>query len=236
MSGRLSGRRALITGASRGLGAALAATFAAEGARLALTATARDHLTPVVRRIADGGHEALALELDLRDTAAIARCAEEVIAGFDGPDVIVVSAGLLGYRGPLLECPPAVWDDVNAVTIDGTFHLLRALVPAMPDGGTIILVTSGAAGRADWAAYGVSRAALNAMAGMLRAELADRRIRVVAVNPGPARTRMRADAYPDEDPSTVPEPAELTEAFVAIIAGDDPGPLVDVPAWRDATA
>lgn len=236
MNGRLDGRRVLITGASRGLGAALAASFANEGARLALTATARDNLAPVIREIADAGHEALAIELDLRDPGAIAARAEDVTAGLGGLDVIVANAGQLGYRGPLLDCPPGVWDDVTAVTVDGTFHLLRALVPAMSDGGTIILVTSGAAGRPDWGAYGVSRAALNAMAEMLRAELADRDIRVVAVNPGPARTQMRADAYPDEDPETVPEPSELTEAFLVVITGDDPGPFLDVPAWRGERA
>lgn len=232
MSPRLAGRRALITGASRGLGAALAAAFAAEGARLALTATARDHLAPVIRELADGGHEALALAVDLRDPGAVEDAAGELLAQLGGVDVIVANAGLLEYRGPLLDCPPAVWDDVNAVTIDGTFHLLRALVPSMSDGGAIILVTSGASGRPGWGPYGVSRAALDAIAGMLRSELADRGIRVVAVNPGPARTQMRADAYPEEDPATVPEPSELTGAFVAIAAGEDPGPRVEVPEWR----
>ena len=231
MSDRLAGRRALITGASRGLGAALASAFAAEGAHLALTATARDHLAPVIRDLADAGHEALALELDLRDPTTVAGVAEDAVTGLGGVDAIVVNAGLLGYRGPLLSCPPEVWDDVTTVTIDGTFHLLRALVPAMEDGGALVLVTSGAAGRPDWAAYGVSRAALNAMASMLRVELADRGIRVVAINPGPARTRMRADAYPGEDPATVPEPAELAAPFVAVAAGDDPGPFVEVPDW-----
>ena len=232
MTTRLAGRRILITGASRGVGAAVAASFAAEGAHLALTATARDHLAPVIRDIGETGREALALGVDLRDPMAIAAVARETLAGLGGLDVIVVNAGLLGYRGPLLDCPPGVWDDVLAVTVDGTFHLLRALVPEMEDGGAIILVTSGAAGRPGWGAYGVSRAALNAQAEMLRAELADRDIRVVAVNPGPARTQMRADAYPDEDPRTVPEPAELTGAFLAIAAGGDPGPFVEIPEWR----
>lgn len=231
MSDRLQGQRVVITGASRGFGAALAIAFAAEGARLALTATDRDHLTPVVRALADSGHEAIALEMDLRKRDSIDRACATALDELGGIDVVIANAGLLEYRGPLLDCPPEIWDDVTSVTVDGTFSLLRALVPSMGDGGAIINVTSAAAGRADWAAYGVSRLALNGITQILREELAGRNIRVVAVNPGPVRTEMRAAAYPDEDPATVAEPSERVEPFLAIAAGADPGWFVEASEW-----
>ena len=101
----------------------------------------------------------------------------------------------------------------------------------MSHGGAIVNVTSGAAGRPTWGAYGISKLALDGITGMLREELADRAIRCVAVNPGPARTAMRAGAYPDEDPATVPHPSSLVEPFIAIAAGADPGPHVEAAQW-----
>lgn len=101
----------------------------------------------------------------------------------------------------------------------------------MPVGAAIVNVTSGAAGRAGWGAYAISKLAVNALTDMLREELADRRIRCVAVDPGAMRTPMRATAYPEEDPATLPTPAERVAAFVAIGAGVDPGPRVRAAAW-----
>ncbi len=101
----------------------------------------------------------------------------------------------------------------------------------MADEGCIINVTSGAAGRAGWGAYAVSKLGLEGVTTMLREELADRRIRCVAVNPGPVRTEMRAAAHPGEDPATVPHPSTVVEAFIAIAAGADPGPRIDAAQW-----
>jgi NAD(P)-dependent dehydrogenase (short-subunit alcohol dehydrogenase family) len=119
-----------------------------------------------------------------------------------------------------------------AVNVTGLLALTKAVVPGMSDGGAIINVTSGAAGRPMWGAYSISKLAVDGITGMLRRELADRRIRCVAVNPGPARTEMRAAAYPDEDPRTVPRPSALVGPFVAIAAGADPGPHVEASEWR----
>jgi NAD(P)-dependent dehydrogenase (short-subunit alcohol dehydrogenase family) len=96
----------------------------------------------------------------------------------------------------------------------------------------VVNVTSGAAGRATWGAYAVSKLAIDGITGMLRRELAPRGLRCVAINPGPARTAMRAAAYPDEDPATVPHPSSLAEPFIAIAAGADPGPHVEASEWR----
>lgn len=172
------------------------------------------------------------MALDLADPATVDAAARAVSDALGGVDVLVNNAGLLGVRASLGDYPQDVWDRVMTVNLTGTLRFTRALLPAMADDGAIINVTSGAAGRPGWGAYGISKLALEGITDMLRAELADRRIRCVAINPGPARTDMRAAAYPQEDPATVPHPDSLVAAFVAVAAGADPGPRVEAAGWR----
>jgi NAD(P)-dependent dehydrogenase (short-subunit alcohol dehydrogenase family) len=127
-----------------------------------------------------------------------------------------------------------VWDRVMAVNVTGTLRLTQAVLPAMSEGGAVVNVTSGAAGRATWGAYGVSKLALDGVTAMLREELAPRGIRCVGVNPGGTRTEMRAAAYPDEDPATLPHPSSRIAPFIAVLAGDDPGPHVEAAQWTGA--
>lgn len=222
---RLVGSRVVITGASRGVGRALAEAFALEGAELVLTATTETH----VAALAESLH-ARPVELDLRDPESIDAAAQA--ATMFGPiDVLVNNAGVLGVRAPLSDYPMDLWREVMAISVDGTLQLTQALLPDVADGGAIINVTSGAAGRPMWGAYGVSRLAVNGMTQMLRAELAARRIRCVAINPGGVRTQMRANAYPDEDPARVPHPSERMEPFIAVAAGEDPGWFVEAKDW-----
>ncbi len=224
MSGRLEGVRALVTGASRGMGRAVAGAFVAEGARVIVTARRLDHL-------GRHGDQVRALALDLAEAASVDRAADAALRVWDGLDVLVNNAGLLGERASLAAYPTETWERVMAVNVSGTLRLTQRILPGLADGGAIINVTSGAAGRAGWGAYSVSKLALDGITGMLRAELADRRIRCVGINPGPARTRMRAAAYPQEDPATVPDPADLVAPFVAVAAGADPGAHVEAARW-----
>lgn len=229
---RLSGTRALVTGASRGIGRAVAEAYAAEGVEVAVTATDLMHLDSVVRVCEAAGTPVHPFALDLADSAAPSRVGAGVLARLGGLDVLVNNAGLLGVKAPLAESPPDVFERVLDVSVVGPLRLLQAVLPGMTDGGAIINVTSGAAGRAGWGAYGVSRLAINGMTGMLRTELEDRRIRAVAINPGPARTTMRAEAYPEEDPQTVPAPGSLMGPFLAVAAGEDLGPeVVEASQW-----
>jgi len=232
VAGRLEGRRIVLTGASRGLGRALAEAFAREGARQVLTATRSAGLASALRACADAGGEAHGVELDLGDLASVDRAAAESVAALGRVDVLVNNAGLLGERGELAEYPIELFERVMAVNVTGTLRLTQAVLPAMADGGAIVNVTSGAAGRATWGAYAVSKLAVEGITGMLRRELAPRGVRCVAINPGPARTAMRAAAYPGEDPATVPHPSALVEPFIAIAAGADPGPHVEASEWR----
>jgi NAD(P)-dependent dehydrogenase (short-subunit alcohol dehydrogenase family) len=213
------------------VGRAVAEAFAAEGARLVVTATRREHLDALVGRVGATGGEAHALALDLGDRAAVRAAAAEALAVLGRVDVLVNNAGLLGERRPLAEYPLDLWERVMAVNVTGTLALIQGVLPGMSHGSAIVNVTSGAAGRPHWGAYSISKLALDGITGMLRQELADRAIRCVAVNPGPARTAMRARAYPDEDPATVPHPSSLVEPFIAIAAGADPGPHVEAAQW-----
>ena len=172
------------------------------------------------------------MELDLGDPASVDRAAAEGVAALGRVDVLVNNAGLLGERSELAEYPIELFERVMAVNVTGTLRLTQAVLPAMADGGAIVNVTSGAAGRATWGAYAVSKLAVDGITGMLRRELAPRGVRCVAINPGPARTAMRAAAYPGEDPATVPHPSALVEPFIAIAAGADPGPHVEASEWR----
>lgn len=220
-----------MTGASRGLGRALAEGFAAEGARLVVTATALERLEGTLSRLHEAGAEADGVALDLAVPASVEAVARETLAVLGRVDVLVNNASRLGERVALADYPQDVWDAVLATNLTGTLALTRELLPGMSHGGAVINVSSGAAGRAGWGAYAVSKLALDGATAMLREELADRAIRCVAVNPGPMRTAMRAAAYPDEDPATVPHPSRVVEPFLAIAAGADPGPRIDAAQW-----
>lgn len=220
-----------MTGASRGLGRALAEGFAAEGARIVATATTVRRLEGTMARLRERGADAHAVPLQLGDRASVAEAAAQAIAVLGRVDVLVNNASLLGERTGLADHPMDVFADVMAVNVTGTVAFTQALIPAISHGGAIIMVTSGASGRAGWGAYGVSKLAIDGVTGMLREELRDAAIRTVAVNPGPLRTTMRAAAYPSEDPATVPHPSSVVEAFIAIAAGADPGPIVAAPEW-----
>jgi NAD(P)-dependent dehydrogenase (short-subunit alcohol dehydrogenase family) len=233
-SRRLEGLRIVVTGASRGLGRAIAEGFAAEGARLVVTATTEGHLASicdVLKRASAGAPIALALDLSEPETCA--RAADEAVAALGRIDALVNNAAVLGPHLPLAEYPIDELDRVMRTNLLGTLAFTQELLPAMVDGGSIINVTSNAAGRAGWGGYSLSKLAINGLTEMFREELADRSIRCVSVNPGPTRTRMRAQAHPHEDPSTVPHPRALVEPFIAIAAGADPGPLVQAAQWTN---
>jgi NAD(P)-dependent dehydrogenase (short-subunit alcohol dehydrogenase family) len=221
MSGRLDGRRTLITGASRGIGAAVAKRFAAEGAQVVLAARTVGGLEEVDDAIRGAsGAAATLVPVDLRDIDQIDAIGRAIYERFGGLDVLVGNAGLLGTLSPIAHTDPAVWDEVMAVNVTANYRLIRGLDPLLRAGsaGRAIFVTSGAAHAATayWGAYAVSKAALEMMVKTYAAEVARTRVRVNLLNPGPIRTAMRAHAFPGEDPMTLRPPEAIAETFVAL--------------------
>jgi NAD(P)-dependent dehydrogenase (short-subunit alcohol dehydrogenase family) len=217
---RLKDRIALITGASCGLGGAIALAFAREGAHVILLARGMTMLGRVDDDIRAAGGTASLIPLDLTDGAAIDALGPSLYERFGKLDVLVGSAAILGALSPLPHIASDHWDRVFAVNVTANWRLIRTLDPLLrrSDAGRVIFVTSGVArsARAYWAPYSISKAALEALARTYANETADTPIKVNLVDPGALATRMRAEAYPGEDPATLRKPEEVTGIFVRL--------------------
>ena len=205
----LAGRVALVTGASRGIGAEVARTFARAGATVVTVARDAEALEARRAEIESEGGRAVPVAVDLSrsDGTAEAALMAEIERQGGQLDILVLNAALLGELEPLAALNSKVWDEVIAVNLTAPFRLLRLLHPflAFSDAGRCIFVTSGAArgAHADWSAYAASKAGLEAM---MRAYAAENRkfgLKINAVDPGAMPTGMRASAFPDEDPRSV---------------------------------
>ena len=220
MSQRLKDRIALITGASRGLGAAVAKRFAAEGAHVILIARTVGGLEEVDDAIKAIGGSATLVPLDLRQGETIDGLAAPLLQRFGRIDALVGNAGILGLLTPLGHYPPNDWEEVFKVNVHANWRLIRAIDPLLraSDAGRAIFVTSGITRRsiAYWGAYAASKTALESLALTYAAETVTTNVKVNLINPGPTRTHMRAEAFPGEDPETLASPDDLTDAFVAL--------------------
>jgi NAD(P)-dependent dehydrogenase (short-subunit alcohol dehydrogenase family) len=218
------GTSILITGASRGLGAALARELGRAGHRLALVARGGEALAAVAAEIRAAGGEAHALPGDVGDKRDAHRLAGAAAALIGPIDVVVHNASTLGPVPllPLLETDCEELERVLAVNLVGPFRLTKIVAGAMAlrGHGLIVHVSSDAAIAAypGWGAYGVSKAAQDHLGRILAAELADTGVRVVSVDPGEMDTRMHADAMPDADPTTLSAPANVARRLAAVIA------------------
>ena len=218
----LRGKVAMITGASRGLGRALTLAFAEEGANLVITSRNADSLDPVAEEVEDAGVEVLAIPADVSRSTDGEKLVGTAVERFGKIDVLINNAGLLGPRVPIVEYPEDEWRRVLEANLTGPFLLSKAVVPHMPEVGSIINVTSGVSieGRPRWGAYSVSKFGVEGLTQILAAELKERSIRANSVDPGSMRTEMRASAYPDEDPMTLITPKENTAVFL-YLASDE---------------
>jgi NAD(P)-dependent dehydrogenase (short-subunit alcohol dehydrogenase family) len=217
---RLSGRVAVITGASRGIGAAVAKRFAAEGAHVVLVARTVGGLEELDDAIKSAGGSATLVPLDLREFDKVDALGPSLYQRFGKLDILVGNAGLLGSLGPLSHHDAKLWDEVLAVNVTANWRLIRTLEPLLrrAEAGRAIFVTSGAAHKAlpFWGAYSTSKAALEAMVKSWAAELAKTPVRINLLSPGPIRTSMRAHAFPGEDPASLRAPEEITNLFVEL--------------------
>jgi len=220
--GRLTDRLVLITGASRGIGAAVAKRFAEEGAHLILVARTSGGLEAVDDAIrAAGGQPATLVPLDLRSLDAVDELAGVIAERFGRLDVLVGNAGILGGLGPVAHTETRVWADVFAVNVLANQRLLRAFDPLLrqSESGRAVFTTSGMAQKnvAYWGAYAASKAALDAMVLTYAAEMARSSVRINLVDPGVVRTQLRRQAFPGELAESVPAPETVTELFLTAV-------------------
>jgi len=220
VAGALQDRIALITGASRGIGRAVAERFAAEGAHVIGLARSESGLVELDDAIRALGGSATMVPMDLTNGEAIDRLGGTLAERYGRLDVLVGNAGLLGVLGPLSHIRPHVWDRVVEVNLTANWRLIRSLDPLLrqSDAGRAIFVSSGVAHRprAYWGVYAVTKAALEMLAGIYAEEAATSALRVNMVDPGATRTQMRATAMPGEDPMTLPAPEDITDVFVEL--------------------
>jgi NAD(P)-dependent dehydrogenase (short-subunit alcohol dehydrogenase family) len=218
----LRGKVVMITGASQGLGKALTLACAEEGANLVISSRDAGSLDPVAEEAEGSGVKVLAIPGDISRSTHVEMLVEAALERFGRIDVLVNNAGLLGPRVPIEEYPEDEWRKVLEANLTGPFLVARAVIPYMPEGGSIVNVTSGVSieGRPRWGAYSVSKFGVEGLTQILAAELEERGIRVNSVDPGGMRTQMRAAAYPDEDPNTLVTPEENTAVFL-YLASDE---------------
>ena len=226
MSGqRLKDRIALITGASRGIGRATALHLAREGAHVLLLARTQKLLEEVDDEIKTFGGKVSLIPLDLTDGKKIDALGPTLYERFGRLDVLVGNAAILGGLRPLAHISSETWDRVLNINVTANWRLIRTLDPLLrrADAGRVIFVTSSGvarSGRAYWAPYSVSKAALETLAKTYANETADSAIKVNVVDPGATATGMRAEAYPGEDQTTLRTPEEVAEIIVQLAMPD----------------
>jgi len=227
-TGVLAGRICLVTGASRGIGRAIALRYAREGADLILTARtvgALEELDDEIRAI--NGKTSLLVPMDLRNFDTIDQLGAGLYERYGKVDVLVGNAGILGQMSPLTHTEPKAWQEVIDVNLTANWRLIRSIDPLLRQSaaGRAIFVSSGVARdvRAYWGAYAVSKAALEMLVGIYAKEIQQSKVRANLIDPGRTRTRMRAAAYPGEDPQTLRAPEEIMEPFVRLARADYTG-------------
>jgi len=221
---KLTGKVALITGGSRGIGKAVASAYARQGARVFICARGEVDLARTVSEVRNTGGTIDGLAGDIGNPEDARRIVGAAVERYGAVHVLVNNASLLGPRVTIAEYPIADWEAVMRVNLTAVFLLtqqaLRVMIPQRQ--GSIINVSSGVGriGKARWGAYACSKAGLEGFTQVLADELRDCGIRVNSVNPAATRTEMRARAYPDEDPMKLPAPEEIMPIFL-YLASDE---------------
>ena len=215
---KLLGKVALITGGSRGIGRAIAAAYADQGAQVFICGRDPTEINRAVAEIRQSGGIIDGAAGDIGNATDVRRIVAAALAKFAAIDILVNNAGILGPRVALADYPLAEWEEVLRINLNGLFFISREVLPVMlaRQGGSIINLTSGVGrlGKARWGAYAVSKAGLEGFTQVLADEVKARGVRVNSVNPAPTRTGMRAAAYPQEDPATLPTAESILPIFI----------------------
>jgi NAD(P)-dependent dehydrogenase (short-subunit alcohol dehydrogenase family) len=241
LSSPLCSRIALVTGASRGIGRAVALELARAGAHVIALARTQGALEFLDDEIQKSGGSATLVPCDLADFAALDRLGASIFERWGRLDIFVGNAGVLGPLTPLAHVDPKEWDKVMTVNVTANWRLIRSLdLPLrLSEAARVVFVTSGTAHRATmkpyWGPYAISKAALEALARTYAAECANvTNVKVMLANPGRLRTAMRAAAMPGEDPATLRTPAEFASKLLALCAPNwsESAKLYDFPTDR----
>jgi NAD(P)-dependent dehydrogenase (short-subunit alcohol dehydrogenase family) len=220
----LAGRVALITGASRGIGRATSVRLAALGAHVVLASRTQGGLEELDDEIRAGGGEATLLPIDLRQADSIDPIGPSIHGRFGRLDILVHNAGALGKLTPVGHIRPEDFAECVAVNLAATYRLIRSCAPvlAASDAGRAVFVTSSVARspQAYWGGYAATKAGMEALVRCWADEVEQTALRVNLFDPGRTATRMRAQAFPGEDPNTLPTPEEVSAPLVALCLPD----------------
>jgi len=237
MSGKLEGKIALITGASRGIGAAVALRYAKEGAHVILVARTVGGLEELDDQIKAVGGQATLVPMDLLKADMIDALGGTIAQRFGRLDILVGNAGMLGNLGPVPHADPVVWDKTIALNLTANYRLIRSFDPLLRASkqGRAIFVTSGAASNntAYWGPYAASKAGLEALIKTYAAEVEKTPIRVNLVDPGMVGTKMLAEALPGRNMDAFPKPDSVTEVFLRLALPEctETGNVIHVTKW-----
>lgn len=238
----LSGRIALVTGASRGIGYASALALAQAGAHVVAVARTQGGLQELDDQIRSlTGEGATLVPMDLTDGAGVDQLGLALHERYGRLDILVHSAAVLGLMTPAAHAEPTLWDKVFATNTTASFRLIRSMDPLLrqAEAGRAIFLTSGMArrARAFSSPYAASKAAMEMLVRVWAEEVEHTKVRAALLNPGPMRTRLRAEVMPGEDPMGLPPPSEIGPLVVELASSRDlppPTATVDFAAWKAA--
>jgi NAD(P)-dependent dehydrogenase (short-subunit alcohol dehydrogenase family) len=233
MTGAMAGQLALVTGASRGIGAAMAEALAAQGAHVILTARTGAGLEEVDDRIHVAGGTATIAPLDLTDGDSIGRLAVAIGGRWQALDMLILNAAMLGTLTPVPTIDGKEFNRVLTLNLIAQQAMIAAFDPMLrkSPAARLLAVTSsvGRTPRAYWGAYGASKAALETLVLSYAEEVRSTNIRVAIIDPGATATMMRARAFPGEDPASLKPPSAVADAVVGLLeSGFETGARIDV--------